>query len=153
MGSVAHYVEVNVPAAQAYSWWRGLINLPSVMPDVETVEPTAGGTALTHWRVSGPLGRIVEWDARITEDVPNKRIAWASVPSDTGNVATAGSVRFEDHGTTTGVEVSLTYDPPAGIVGEAVAKVFADPQDKVERALSAFKETIEQGATGGGRDA
>ena len=41
------------------------------------------------------------------------------------------------------MEVSLTYDPPAGVVGEAVAKLFADPQDKVERAVAAFKEQIE----------
>ena len=56
----------------------------------------------------------------------------------------SGAVRFDDHGGTTGVEVSLQYNPPAGALGEAVAKLFADPQDKVERALQAFKQTIEQ---------
>ena len=52
-------------------------------------------------------------------------------------------MRFDDHGTTTGVEVALTYDPPAGAVGEAVAKLFADPQSKVEQAVQAFKEQSE----------
>jgi uncharacterized membrane protein len=146
MGTVAHYVEVNVPAAQAYSWWRGLTNLPSIMPDVESVEPAAGGSAMSHWKVAGPLGRIVEWNARIVEDIPNEMIAWATVPGDGNDVTTAGAVRFDDHGSTTGVEVSLAYDPPAGVVGEAVAKLFADPQRQVERALEAFKHTIEQGA-------
>ena len=148
MGTVTHYLEVDVPAAQAYAWWRGLTNLPTIMPDVESVEPVGGGTELTRWKVHGPLGKTVEWDARITEDVPNARIAWASVPGD-NDVTTAGAVRFDDHGGTTGVEVSLEYDPPAGALGEAVAKLFADPQAKVERARAAFTQTIEQGAAGG----
>ena len=149
MGTVAHYIEVDVPAEQAYAWWRGLTNLPTIMPDVESVQPAGGSTELTHWKVHGPLGKTVEWDARIVEDVPNAKIAWESVADDQNTVATSGAVRFDDHGGTTGIEVSLDYDVPAGIAGEAVAKLFADPQDKVERALAAFKQTIEQGATTG----
>lgn len=147
MGSVAHYLEVNVPAAQAYAWWRGLTNLPAIMPDVESVEAAAGGAAVTHWKVRGPLGKTVEWDAEIVEDVPNERIAWATVEDAHNTIKTAGAVRFDDHGMTTGIEVALQYDPPAGVLGEAVAGLFADPQKKVERALEAFKETIEAGAS------
>ncbi len=149
MGSVAHYIEVNVPAATAYAWWRGLTNLPSILPDVESVEPVAGSTRLTHWKVRGPLGKTVEWDARIVEDVPNTRIAWATADAHgAAGVDNAGAVRFDDHGGTTGVEVSLQYDVPGGVVGEAVAKLFADPQDKVEKALQAFKQTIESTTPG-----
>ena len=143
MGTVAHYLEVNVPSDQAYAWWRGLTNLPSILPDVESVEARGD---LTHWKVTGPLGKSVEWDARIVEDVPGEKIAWASVDSTGSEVANSGAVRFDDHGATTGVEVSLEYDPPAGALGEAVAKLFADPQSKVESALAAFKQTIEAAA-------
>src|SRR5689334_782022 len=143
MGTVAHYLEVDVPAQKAYAWWRGLTNLPHVMPDVESVTPVDGAAGVTHWKVHGPLGKTVEWDARMTEDVPNAKIAWASVSNGEQNdVSTAGAVRFDDHGSKTGVEVSLQYDPPAGVLGDAVAKLFADPQRKVEEALPAFKETI-----------
>ena len=142
MGTVAHYLEVNAPADHCYAWWRGLTNLPQILPDVESVRPQQGSTQLTHWKVSGPLGKSVEWDAKIVEDLPGEKIAWASTD---GDVANSGAVRFDDHGTTTGVEVSLAYDPPAGVVGDAVAKLFADPQDKVEKALAAFKKTIETG--------
>lgn len=143
MGTVAHYLEVDVPAEQAYAWWRGLTNLPSILPDVESIEPKG---ELTHWKVHGPLGKSVEWDAKIVEDVPGQKIAWASTD---GQVPNSGAVRFDDHGATTGVEVSLDYAPPAGVLGEAVAKLFADPQDKVETALAAFKATIEA-ASGAG---
>jgi uncharacterized membrane protein len=142
MGTVAHYLEVNAPADQCYAWWRGLTNLPQILPDVESVQPLQGSTQVTHWKVSGPLGKSVEWDANIVEDVPGQKIAWASTD---GDVANSGAVRFDDHGGTTGVEVSLAYDPPAGVVGDAVAKLFADPQDKVEAALAAFKKTMESG--------
>ncbi len=144
MGSVAHYIEVNAPAEKAYGWWRGLTNLPSILPDVKSVA-ASGDAQLTHWVVSGPLGKDVEWDAKIVEDVTNERLAWASVD---GMVSNSGAVRFDNHGETTGVEVSLQYDPPAGVLGEAVAKLFADPQDKVEKALAAFKETIEAATPG-----
>ena len=140
MGSVTHYLEVNVPASKAYAWWRGLTNLPTIMDDVKSVEPKSGDTQLTHWTVSGPLGKDVEWDAKIVEDVPNTRLAWASVD---GTVSNAGAVRFDDHGETTGVEVSFQYDTPAGVAGELIAKLFSDPQNKVEEALAEFKRTIE----------
>jgi len=150
MGTVAHYVEVDAPAAVCYAWWRGLTNLPQVLPDVESVEPVSGDTQVTHWKVHGPLGKTVEWDAKIVEDVENTRIAWASVDSSGLEVKNSGAVRFDDHGGTTGVEVSLAYDPPAGPVGDVVAKLFADPQDKVEKALQAFKQTIESATPSGG---
>ncbi|HEU0102318.1 MAG TPA: SRPBCC family protein [Mycobacteriales bacterium] len=143
MGTVAHYVEVKAPAAQCYAWWRGLTNLPEILPDVQSVQPQGGSTTVTHWKVSGPLGKTVEWDAHIVEDVENTRIAWATQDSSGLDVKNSGAVRFDDHGGTTGVEVSLSYDPPAGVLGDAVAALFANPQSKVEKALDAFKQTIE----------
>lgn len=150
MGTVAHYLEVNAPADQCYAWWRGLTNLPQIMPDVEEVTPKNGSTNVTHWKVHGPLGKSVEWDATIVEDVPGTRIAWATEESSGLDVKNAGAVRFDDHGGSTGVEVSLQYDPPAGVLGEAVARIFSNPQSKVEKALEAFKSTIEAATPGGG---
>lgn len=150
MGTVAHYIEVDAPAAQCYAWWRGLTNLPSILPDVKSIEPVSGSTQVTHWKVSGPLGKTVEWDAHIVEDVENTRIAWATEDSSGLDVKNSGAVRFDDHGGTTGVEVSLAYDPPAGLLGDAVAALFSDPQSKVEKALDAFKSTIESATPGSG---
>jgi len=150
MGTVAHYLEVDAPAEQCYAWWHGLTNLPQIMSDVESVTPVAADGKVTHWKVSGPLGKTVEWDATIVEDVPGTRIAWATEDSSGLEVKNAGAVRFDDHGGTTGVEVSLAYDPPAGLLGEAVAKIFADPQGMVEKALQAFKQTIESATPGSG---
>ena len=52
-------------------------------------------------------------------------------------------MRFDDHGDSTGVEVSLHVETPAGKAGDAVAKIFDDPQKKVEAALEQFKQLME----------
>lgn len=149
MGSVAHYVEVEAPAQRCYDWWRPLTHVPEVFPDVEKVEPRSGEADMTHWVASGPAGKKVEWDARIVDDEPGRKLAWKSVEQGTeqsNTVSNAGAVRFDDHGDSTGVEVSLQYQPPGGTMGEVTATLFADPQKKVENALNSFKQLMENPA-------
>lgn len=147
MGSVTHYLEINAPAQRCYDWWRPLTHVPEIFPDVQRVEPRSGEADTTHWVVTGPAKTNIEWDARIVEDEPGRKVAWKSVEQDTEQsnaVANAGVVRFDDHGDSTGVEVSLQYEPPGGAAGEAAANLFADPQKKVERALDSFKQLMEK---------
>jgi uncharacterized membrane protein len=146
MGSAAMYFEVEAPVEHVYAYWRDFSHFPSFMPDVEEVQVT--GPTTSHWVVSGPLGKTVEWDAEITEDVPNQRIAWRSVGD--ADVANAGAVRFDDRGDATGIEVSLEYDPPAGKAGELVAELLKDPDRQVERAVESFRGVV---GTGGLRPA
>jgi uncharacterized membrane protein len=79
----------------------------------------------------------VEWDAEITEDVPNQRIAWRSVGD--ADVDNAGAVRFDDRGGRTNIEVSLGYNPPGGKAGELVAELVKDPDKQVQRAVENFR--------------
>jgi uncharacterized membrane protein len=83
------------------------------------------------------------WDAEITEDIPDQRIAWRSVAD--ADVANAGAVRFDDRGDATGIEVSLEYDPPAGKAGELVAELLKDPDKQVQRAVENFRLVVEGG--------
>ncbi|OLR92337.1 SRPBCC family protein [Actinokineospora bangkokensis] len=144
MGAAAHYIEVDAPPQACYDWWRSLRKLPQIMSDVKSVEPKDGADHRTVWTVSGPAGTSLTWEADIVEDAAPQKIAWATVDSADPDVKNAGVVRFDDKGNgRTGVEISLTYDPPAGKLGEAVASLFADPQKKVERAAYEFKTVIE----------
>ena len=70
---------------------------------------------------SGPGGKIVEWNAEIINEVPNKVIGWRSIEG--SDVVSAGSVNFNDVGPGRGtrVQVHLQYSPPGGKVGAAVA--------------------------------
>lgn len=100
--------------------------------------------AVTTWTVTGPLHKKLSWQARVVEDSPPRRIAWATTESADPDVRNSGVVRFDDKGGgRTGVEISLAYDPPAGKLGEAVAALFADPQAKVDRAAAQFKTLME----------
>ncbi|MDP9208744.1 MAG: SRPBCC family protein [Actinomycetota bacterium] len=145
MGSAAQYVEVQAPVAQVYAYWRDFSNFSSFMPDVEEV--TVTGPSTSHWKVSGPLGKSVEWDAEIVEDIPNQRIAWKSVGD--ADVDNAGAVRFDDRGATTNIEVSLEYDPPGGKAGELVAELVKDPDKQVQRAIDGFRQVVESVRLGG----
>src|SRR5687768_7666482 len=82
----------------------------------------------SHWIAVGPAGVSVEWDAVVTDWVPSQLIAWKSVEGST--VETAGRVRFEPTGDDrTEIDVQLSYNPPAGALGHAVATLFgADPK-------------------------
>ena len=79
------------PAEKLYTFWREFRNLPTIMPNVESVTEEPGGHS--HWVVKGPVGTKIEWDAEIINDKPNELIAWRTVPG--ARVEHAGSVRFE----------------------------------------------------------
>jgi|GEM_PF-4688215 len=77
MTTQTHSLEVAVPAEHAYRWWRGLTNLPSLLPDVLSVE-MADNPQLTRWEVRDTAGATLQVMAKITEDIPNEKIAWLS---------------------------------------------------------------------------
>jgi uncharacterized membrane protein len=88
----------------------------------------------------------VEWDAEIVTDKPNEVIAWRSL--DGSDVDTAGSVHFRElpGGRGTEVRVELKYDPPAGKLGTAVAKLFGlSPEAQIRADLRRFKQILEAG--------
>jgi uncharacterized membrane protein len=101
---------------------------------------------MTHWRIKGPLGTKMEFDAQTTQEEENRALGWNSVD---GNVDTSGQVRFQELGPErTRVEVTLNYaDPPGGKIGEVGSKIVANPQVMVDQDLYNFKEIIEGRAT------
>ena len=86
----------------------------------------------------------MEWESEVIEDIPGEKLAWKSVGGDMEN---SGAVRFDAReGDATDMEYAIEFDPPGGTAGEIVAKLFDDPEDKVQRALESFKELVEQQA-------
>jgi uncharacterized membrane protein len=131
--------------AELYSFWRELENLPKVMTHIKSVEPV--DRVRSHWIADGPLGKPVEWDAEIFNDVENELIAWRSIPG--SQIDTAGSVRFESLGIGRGtkVTVNLKYDPPAGKMGAWVSSILGrDPESMITDDLRRFKTLMESSA-------
>jgi uncharacterized membrane protein len=137
-------IEVEAPVQEVYEYWRNLENLPHFMTNVEEVRATGPDT--THWRVKGPLGASLEFDARTTQDEPNESLGWNT---QNGQVETSGQVRFRDvTPNRTRVEVQMNYwDPPGGRAGEVASRLVANPDIMVQQDLQNFKEIIEGKAT------
>jgi uncharacterized membrane protein len=147
-GSGAVHVEKTITIekspADLYQFWHNFENLPRFMDNLDSV--TTSGDGRSHWVAKAPLGSHVEWDAEVTGDQENERIAWSSVAE--ADVQNAGEVRFvpAPGGRGTEVHVSLDYKPPGGKAGAMVAKLFGDePGQQVGADLRRLKQILETG--------
>ena len=115
------------------------------MEHVESVRMMPGRQK-SHWVAKGPANRRMEWDAEIINEVPDKLIAWRSLPG--SDVPNAGSVHFADAagGRGTEVRIELQYNPPGGAIGAYVAKLFGDePSTQIRNDLKRLKTRLEAG--------
>ena len=135
-------IEVQAPPQDVFQYWSNFQNFSEVMRNVEEVRMTGPDTS--HWRVKGPLGKTVEFDARTTEASLERGIAWESVE---GEVDTSGQVRFEEVATgRTRIDVTMNYaDPPGGRLGEVAAEVISNPEREMREDLENFAERVERG--------
>jgi uncharacterized membrane protein len=140
---IVRAVTIRKTAGPLYEFWRDVTNLTQVIKHPVTINSPSREES--HWIVSAPFGHV-EWDALVINDKPGEMIAWRS--REEGDVAHAGSVRFEkapgDEGTE--VIVALEYDPPGGKLGAFVAKFTRDSaSSQVYDALHRFKALMEAG--------
>ena len=136
-------INVNAPVENIYSLWSNFENFPKFMSNVEEVRNLGGGRS--HWKVSSPIGVPSEWDARITKVEPNSLIAWKSIKG--SELPNSGIVQFIPAGDgTIQVDVQLSYTPPAGAIGHAIATMFgSDPKTQMDEDLMRMKTFIETG--------
>lgn len=141
---VGRTVTINRPRAELFAYWRDFTNLPSFMDNLVSIEIL--DDRRSHWVVKAPAGKTVEWDAEITEESEGSFIAWTS--ADHADVPNSGRIEFTDAqgGRGTIVTATILYDPPAGIVGKVVAKLFQrEPAIQARRDLRRFKQLMETG--------
>lgn len=141
---IGRTVTVNRPRSELYAFWRNLGNLPQFMEHIVSITPI--DALRSHWVVSAPGGRQVEWDAEIVEDIPDRLIRWKSL--DGADVSHSGHIEFHDAQAGRGTEVTATilYDPPAGRLGKLIAKLFQEePRIQSRRDLRRFKQLMETG--------
>jgi uncharacterized membrane protein len=143
---VQESVEVQATAEDVFRYWSNFENFSTFMSNVEEVRMTGGDTS--HWKVKGPLGKSVQFDAKTTEMDPGRGIGWNTVE---GDVMTSGEARFEEIAPgRTRIDVTMNYsDPPGGAVGEAVANVLSSPERNLREDLQNFAKIVERGELGG----
>ncbi|GAA3686142.1 hypothetical protein GCM10023081_24400 [Arthrobacter ginkgonis] len=132
---VEKQVLVNVPLSTAYNQWTQFEDFPHFMGGVKSV--TQLGDDRLEW-VAEVAGVRRKWEARILEQVPDSKVAWAA----TEGATNAGSVTFEDvGGGQTSVRLTLEYEPE-GLV-EKIGDKLHVIEHRVEADLKKFKEFIE----------
>ena len=135
MPTIEESVEVNVPVRTAYNQWTQFEEFPTFMEGVEQVQQL-DDTHL-HW-VAEVAGQRREWDAEITEQEPDQRIAWrATDGKPNGGVVTFH--RLDDART----KIMLQMDYETEGVVEGVGSAVGADDRRVQGDLGRFKELIE----------
>jgi uncharacterized membrane protein len=140
---VGRSVTINKPVGELFAYFRNFANLPAFMENVERIDVL--DDKRSHWVVKGPAKLTYEWDALVTDEVQDRYIAWASQPG--ADVDNSGRVDFRDAGARgTVVTATIMYDPPGGVVGKLIAKMFQrEPAIQARRDLRRFKQLMETG--------
>ncbi|HET6757072.1 MAG TPA: SRPBCC family protein [Burkholderiales bacterium] len=136
MDTVQESIEINRPVSTLYNQWTQFEDFPRFMEGVREVKQLDE----THLRWRAEIGGKEEsWDAEITEQIPDERIAWRS----TSGAKNSGVVTFQRlSDEKTKVMVQMDYEPEGAVenVGSATGAVSR----RVQGDLGRFKEFIEE---------
>jgi uncharacterized membrane protein len=134
--SIQESIEVNVPVRTAYNQWTQFEDFPQFMASVHEIRQL--DDKRLHWKAN-VAGEEKEWDAEITEQVPDQRIAWRSI----GGVQNAGVVTFHrlSDGCTR-IMLQMDYKPEGTVeaIGDAIGAVRLEARQNLQR----FKELLEK---------
>lgn len=134
-------IQVDAPVERVWALWDGYERFPSFMRHVREVRVH---DSRSHWKVEGPFGATVQWDAETTRREPPHRLAWRTLPG--AAVQHAGMVELEPSGSGTRVRVALSYNPVAGAAGHAVASLLGgNPAKQLDDDLLRLKMLAETG--------
>ena len=142
MPSIEKSVEVDVPVSTAYNQWTQFEEFPSFMNGVEAVKQL--DETHLHW-VASIGGHREEWDAEITEQIPDERVAWKAT-SGKGNAGVVTFHKLDDNRTKVMLQLDWEFE---GMV-EALGALLGRDDRAVKGDLERFKELIEkQGSESG----
>lgn len=136
MASVTESIDVNVPVRTAYDQWTQFEEFPRFMENVKEVRQL-DDTHL-HWVVNVG-GNTEEYDAEVTEQLPDERVAWKS----TSGKPNAGVITFHRLGADqTKVTVQMDWTPEG--VTQSVGSALGVDDRNVKQDLKNFKRFIEE---------
>ncbi len=141
MATTQQSIDVNVPVRTAYNQWTQFESFPQFMEGVKEVRQL--DDKRLHWKAEVG-GKLQEWDAEITEQIPDQKVAWRSISGDpNGGVVTFNYLEANK----TRVLLSIDYDPQGLVESAGAALGFMDRRVKGD--LGRFKEFIESQGAGG----
>jgi uncharacterized membrane protein len=135
--TIVEDIEVGAPVSVVYNQWTQFEEFPTFMEGIDEVKQL--DDTLIHWAAS-IAGKKAEWDAKIIQQEPDKRITWESIDG----MNTRGTVSFEqaDSPERTRIRLRMTYTPggAADVVGSAIGL----DEYRVRGDLERFRELIEE---------
>jgi len=140
---VGRTITINRPRAELFAFWADFSKLPQFMQSLDSI--TVEGD-VARWKIAAPLGRSVQMETRVTANIENEVLSWAS--TENSEMKAEGKVTFRDApaGRGTELEAELSYVPPLGDVGRLIGKLFqTDPLIQGRRELRRFKMLMETG--------
>ncbi len=137
MAQIIESIDVNVPVRVAYNQWTQFESFPEFLDEVESIEQI--DDAHVHWRVR-VRGVEREFDAEITEQHPDERVAWTSIGSGTDHTGAITFHRLSD--SSTRVTAQLDWEPQGFI--EKVGFIVGVGAQAAKQNLENFKTFIEQ---------
>ena len=135
MKTIEESIEIEAPVSTAYNQWTQFESFPHFMEGVERVEQK-GDTRL-HW-VAEVGGEKREWDAQITEQHPDHRVAWKALDQEGPNGVVTFHKLDDAH---TKVMVQMEYEPEG--VKESIGSFAGLDSHRVKGDLESFKEFTE----------
>ncbi|MCW4384771.1 SRPBCC family protein [Salinibacterium sp. SYSU T00001] len=136
MAQVIETIDVDVPVRTAYNQWTQFESFPHFMSMVKSITQIDDET--THWEVKIG-GQDREFDAKITEQIPDERVAWNSIGGDDNHAGVVTFHKLSD--TETRVTVQLDWEPQ-GLV-EKAGQVLQFDDAAIKSDMKNFKEFIE----------
>ncbi|MCC5037102.1 SRPBCC family protein [Streptomyces sp. WAC 00631] len=136
MSKVEESVEVEVPVRTAYDQWTQFEDFPQFMEGVERIEQRT--PTRTHW-VTKIAGVKREFDAEITEQIPDERVAWTTVEGEAKQAGVVTFHRLDDKRTK--VMLQLDHDPQG--IADTVGDKMGFVKKQAKQDLSRFKSFIE----------
>ncbi|MFI8228942.1 SRPBCC family protein [Streptomyces sp. NPDC085900] len=136
MSQVEESIEVGVPVRTAYNQWTQFESFPEFMSGVDRIEQRTD--TLTHW-VTSVNGVHKEFDAEITEQIPDERVAWTTVGGEARQAGVVTFHRLDD--TRTKVMLQMDFHPDG--ITEKVGDKLGVVQRQTKSDLERFKKFIE----------
>jgi uncharacterized membrane protein len=141
---VKHTATINRTPMEVYDFVKDPANHHRYMEHVESVRADEDGTF--HWAIEGPFGSTWRFRSRHINEEPGHLVAWKTLPG--GDIDSAGAIRLVPawDGRGTDVTMEINFEPPAGAVGMAIAKILGhDPDAQVRENLRRLKNLLEAG--------
>ncbi|PRY64296.1 polyketide cyclase/dehydrase/lipid transport protein [Glaciihabitans tibetensis] len=143
MAQIIDSIDVNVPVTTAYNQWTQFESFPQFLEFVESI--TQIDDTHTHWKVKIG-GAVREFDATITEQHADERVAWNSTGGDENHAGVVTFHKLSDE--TSRVTVQIDWEP-TGLLEKAGAVLGVDDH-AIKKDLKKFKAFIEDQGTASG---